>query len=1021
MRKIKRIGVVFPAILLTVFSTLQSAAQVLDQQILKSVLKKGAVTLAVSEEDIDQASISHTYRDENTQVQYVYLQQEHQDIKIFNQIISVVIKDNKVVRSAGKFISGMDQKFLRTTTSIDAATAIQKAAEHLGLSISTPTRLIESKFATEKKLLYSPSGIAKRNIETELVWVAEKPGPGVRLCWNVNIDVLNSPDWWNVRIDAMTGAFVEKDNWTVYENNNITPPVICEVNTIDRKTPAKGKLNASLPPNVTNAAYYVVKFPAESLLYGNFATDKEPWLKAGAGNNAITLGWHFDGTNNYITSQGNNVHAYEDRDNKNLPGNYTSSSTPAPALTFNVAPDFSIQPFAGSNEGVNIINLFYWNNLIHDILYQYGFTEPSGNFQMDNLGRGGLGNDYVFAEAQDGQGVNNAFFTTPVDGASGRMEMYLWARSPVFSVDVPTAISGVYPAIETPGNLHARLIYTGAVTGQVTYYNDDATGAIHTACDEADNDLTGKIALIQMGTCLPYSKILRAQEAGAIAVILVNNVDTLPPSISNITHFSITIPAILVKQSTGSMLAANLESNIMVTLTSGIYADGDIDNGIISHEFGHGVSARLTGGPANASCLFNKETPSEGWSDWFALMLTTDWSSATLTDGTIKRPIAAYAMGQTTEGGGIREVPYTTDMTINPATYADVASSGGGVHDMGEPWAATLWDMTWAIINQVGYINPNIYDAGGQGGNVIALNLVMTGLKLQPCEPGFIDARDAILYADTLLYGGVHVCAIWNAFARRGMGYSASQGLSTEFNDQTPAFDGSNPLVNLEIPDAYAMSSGVLPNTVYIGYAPASSITLNSVVSGGTIPYGYLWSTGATATSITVSPVVNTNYSLTITDGAGCKNTRYKLIKVEDIRAGNNLDKLKVCHNGHTIAVNAADIGDHLAHGDILGSCSIPVTRSSIENYDSETTGLAIKAWPNPSSNYFTLLVESMNPVYPVGIRIMDILGRVIETRENLKTQQTFNFGTSYSPGVYIIEVRNGEERKQLKIVKTGN
>ena len=110
-------------------------------------------------------------------------------------------------------------------------------------------------------------------------------------------------------------------------------------------------------------------------------------------------------------------------------------------------------------------------------------------------------------------------------------------------------------------------------------------------------------------------------------------------------------------------------------------------------------------------------------------------------------------------------------------------------HNRGELWCATLWDMTWNIINQVGSINPNLYDAANNGGNSIALKLVMTGMKLQPCSPGFIDGRDAILQADQILYNGAYSCAIREAFRRRGMGAFASQGSSGSVTDQTPDFN----------------------------------------------------------------------------------------------------------------------------------------------------------------------------------------------------------------------------------------
>lgn len=59
-------------------------------------------------------------------------------------------------------------------------------------------------------------------------------------------------------------------------------------------------------------------------------------------------------------------------------------------------------------------------------MYQYGFDEASGNFQNNNQGRGGLGNDYVFADAFDGSGTNNANFGTPPNRQNPRMQMFVW-------------------------------------------------------------------------------------------------------------------------------------------------------------------------------------------------------------------------------------------------------------------------------------------------------------------------------------------------------------------------------------------------------------------------------------------------------------------------------------------------------------------------------------------------------------------------------------------------------------------
>jgi extracellular elastinolytic metalloproteinase len=87
------------------------------------------------------------------------------------------------------------------------------------------------------------------------------------------------------------------------------------------------------------------------------------------------------------------------------------------------------EPETGTNPDVAVQNLFYYCNLIHDHLYRFGFVESAGNFQMDNFGKGGAGNDAVNCEAQDGSGTNNANFSTPSDGSPGRMQMFLWTQT----------------------------------------------------------------------------------------------------------------------------------------------------------------------------------------------------------------------------------------------------------------------------------------------------------------------------------------------------------------------------------------------------------------------------------------------------------------------------------------------------------------------------------------------------------------------------------------------------------------
>jgi extracellular elastinolytic metalloproteinase len=210
--------------------------------------------------------------------------------------------------------------------------------------------------------------------------------------------------------------------------------------------------------------------------------------------------------------------------------------------------------------------------------------------------------------------------------------------------------------------------------------------------------------------------------------------------------------------------------------------DGDFDNGIIAHEYTHGISSRLTGGRLNSNCLNQGEqSDGEGWSDFLALALT-----ARSTDrGTSLRGIGNFVLRQSTADIGIRRSFYTTDMTQSPWTYDDIIRSPR-VHDAGEVWVAPLWDLYWQFVGLYGF-DADLKNTNSGNGRM--LKLVMDGMKIQPCNPGFLDARDAILAADKANFSGQHECMIWSAFARRGLGFNAKQGLASRYDDNTEGFE----------------------------------------------------------------------------------------------------------------------------------------------------------------------------------------------------------------------------------------
>jgi hypothetical protein len=214
--------------------------------------------------------------------------------------------------------------------------------------------------------------------------------------------------------------------------------------------------------------------------------------------------------------------------------------------------------------------------------------------------------------------------------------------------------------------------------------------------------------------------------------------------------------------------------------------DSDFDAGVIAHEYGHGISNRLTGGRNVVNCLNNAEQMGEGWSDWLGLVLTTDPADT----GATRRGIGTYVGFQSPTGNGIRPTPYSTDMTINPSTYNTIKTAAIP-HGVGYVWSTMLWDMYWNLVDKHGY-TPNVYDASGGDGNTLAIQLVMDGMKLQPCRPGFVDGRNAILQADVNLTGGANQCEIWRAFAKRGLGMGADQGSNLSVTDGTESYVADN-------------------------------------------------------------------------------------------------------------------------------------------------------------------------------------------------------------------------------------
>ncbi|WP_339609761.1 T9SS-dependent M36 family metallopeptidase [uncultured Planktosalinus sp.] len=751
--------------------------------VIDSYFNENKSQLGLNTQDFEDIRIYNQHYSESTKVNHVYVVQRYQGVELFNATSNFAIDNNGNVKYATiDFLQGVSQKINSATPGLTPDQAIYQAASQLGLNAPTGLELIEQ--TESNKYLFNSGNISQENINVKLVFQPNTNQTRLRLAWDLDILILDGDHWYSVRIDAQTGELLSTHDW-ISKCNFGEAHFSSHTNQLNSSTKSILEVEtASFTPN-DGSQYLVFPMPVESPSHGNAVLVSEPGDPV-----ASPFGWHdTDGVvgAEFTTTRGNNVRARADIAGNNT-GNYTEGGND---LEFEFEIDFNQQPIGYVDASTT--NLFYWNNIIHDVFYRYGFDEQSGNFQETNYTGQGLGGDAVNADAQDGSGMNNANFGTPPEGNRPRMQMFLWSAQgppgePLTINNGPLA--GDYTGL---GAQFGDPIPTTPLTADLALVKDDNSGPstdIYDACDLITNggEIDGKIAVIRRGECQFGFKVLAAENEGAIAVIMINNVPGEPIAMGpGDVGDQVTIPSLMINQSDGDAIIDALINGQIINVTledAGPYMiDGTLDNGIIAHEYGHGISNRLTGGAFNSNCLSNDEQMGEGWSDYFGLILTMK------AEDTPDQPrgIGTFAVGQPTNGNGIRPAPYSTSFAVNPYTYT--ATNNAGIsqpHGIGFVWATMLWDLTWALVDEYGF-DPDIYE--GTGGNNIALQLVVDGLKLQNCSPGFVNGRDAILQADELANDGVNQCLIWNVFANRGLGLSASQGNSNNRFDQVEAFD----------------------------------------------------------------------------------------------------------------------------------------------------------------------------------------------------------------------------------------
>ena len=706
--------------------------------------------------------VSSQHVDPRTGMFHVYFQQQVDQIDIFNAISSVTLSFD------GRLVHLGNRTFNTEGLTIDHEVWKTDIMPFIGITASHLKHPYQHDAIAMKSQNPDVQIIRSASLSSEPIHVGKvlTPWKGRLIpSWEIQVFTREKQEMWLVRIDAQTQQIINDNSWT--SSCFFEGPITTRESHIHR-----GHNHNHM--SLASESYQVLAYPLMNPDDGARTSEIAPWTD---NPSASPFGWHdlngIAGAEHTIT-RGNNVYAYEDRDGNNVPGFAPDGGA---SLCFEFPMDLGQTPV--NYQGAAITNLFYWNNFVHDVIYNYGFTESAGNFQENNYGKGGSGSDGINAEAQDGSGLNNANFLTPPDGSNGRMQMFEWTPGSNIALNI-TQPAGLVQSFQASPSTFAP--DTGKYVGKIVYGIPNL-GCVTTLSNAAE--INGHIALIDRGSCRFVRKTLAAQNAGAIGAIIVNNTPGGTLTMGGDTSVPITIPVIMISMTDGQKIKDTLlVKDVFGEINFGeplINRDSDLDNGIIIHEYAHGISNRLTGGGSNVSCLNNQEQMGEGWSDWYATVMTIQSGD----QGEDKVGVGTYVLGQDLSGDGIRPTSYSTDMNINPSTYGDIASLSVP-HGVGYVWATMLWDMTWLLIEEYGF-DPDLYS--GTGGNNIALHLVTTALKLQPCSPGFVDGRDAILAADSALYGATNSCLIWEAFSRRGLGFSADQNSTNSRADGIEAFD----------------------------------------------------------------------------------------------------------------------------------------------------------------------------------------------------------------------------------------
>ena len=338
---------------------------------------------------------------------WVELQQKINGIPVFQgELRAALTAQGEIVRTVGRLVpveetSGgvFGEQLMAADAASSAAEAVSRAAATIGISLNAGDLVTKT---SDGGAVIFEQGPFTEEIKVEPVYFPIEAGMVTR-SWSMVL-WQDTPAYYTI-IDANTGDLLWRKNITNEQTQTAT------FSAYDADSPA--------PLSPTSVTGPGTGFQATGINRTSFTLISE--LPA-----FDNLGWITDGGN---VTTGNNVDAGLDIVAPNgidPTGRATGSPFRVFDFPYTPSPLGTDAPSDANYRMGAVTNLFFWANRYHDRLYQLGFTEAARNFQQNNFGRGGLGNDFVRAEAQDLSGTNNANFSTPPDGSLPRCQMFIW-------------------------------------------------------------------------------------------------------------------------------------------------------------------------------------------------------------------------------------------------------------------------------------------------------------------------------------------------------------------------------------------------------------------------------------------------------------------------------------------------------------------------------------------------------------------------------------------------------------------